>query len=112
MVLSYIRDDFPINLCGVEDSVNNYQTYLYSCFAVMVFESYGILFPFLFRFVTQISISLMNFILNSAFTHTLFSLRILLLAVEMSDRQAFLIASQTNGCHGPYIGSVSLHILF
>ena len=23
----YIRDDFSINLCGVEDSVDNYQTY-------------------------------------------------------------------------------------
>ena len=27
----YIRDDFPINLCGVEDSMENYQTYLISC---------------------------------------------------------------------------------
>ena len=82
----YIRDIFPINLCGVEDSVENYQTYLISCSAVMVFESYGILF---FRFVTHISISLMIFMLNYAFTHILFLLRILLLAVEMSDRQAF-----------------------
>ena len=37
---------FPIILCGVEDSVENYQTYLISCCAVMVFESYGILFFF------------------------------------------------------------------
>ena len=44
--------------------------------------------PF-FRFVTHISISLMIFMLNYAITHILFSLRILLLAVEMSDRQAF-----------------------
>ena len=52
----YIRDVFSINLCGVEDSMENYQTYLISYSAVMVFESYGILF---FRFVTHISISLM-----------------------------------------------------
>ena len=44
MVLSYIRDHFPINLCGVEDSVENYQTYLISCYVVMVFESYGMFF--------------------------------------------------------------------
>ena len=54
---------------------------------VMVFESYGMFF--FFRFVTHISISLMIFMLIYAFTHILFSLRILLLAVEMSDRQAF-----------------------
>ena len=84
---------FPINLCGVEDSVENYQTYLISCCAVMVFmvfESDGIFFS---RFVTLISISimisLMILMLNYAFTHVLFSLVILLLAVEMSDRQAF-----------------------
>ena len=48
MVLSYISVIyFSINLCGVEDSVENYQSYLISCFAVMVFESYGIL-SFLF----------------------------------------------------------------
>ena len=35
---------FPINLCGVEDSVDTYQTCLISYCAVMVFESYGILF--------------------------------------------------------------------
>ena len=74
------------NLCGVEDSVENYQTYLISCPAVMVFESYGI--PF-FRFVTDISISLMISMVNYAFTYILFSLHILLLAVEMSHRQAF-----------------------
>ena len=54
--------------------------------AVMVFESYGILF--FIRFVTHISISLMIFMLNYAFRHILISLRILLLAVEMSDWQA------------------------
>ena len=47
MVLSYIYVMyFSINLCGVEDSVENYQTYLNSCSVVMVFESYGILFSF------------------------------------------------------------------
>ena len=80
-----ISDTFPINPCGVEDSVENYQAY-FSCCAVMAFESNGILF---FVFLTHISISLMIFMLNYAFTHNLFSLRILLLAVEMSDRQAF-----------------------
>ena len=76
---------FSINLCGVEDNVENYKTYLISCFAIMVFESYGILF---FCFVTHISNS-HNFMLKYAFTHILFSLHILLLAVEMPDRQAF-----------------------
>ena len=66
--------------------MKNYQTYLISNSAVMVFESYGILF---FCFVTHISISLMTFMLNYAFTRILFSLRIHLLAVEMSDRQLF-----------------------
>ena len=66
--------------------MENYQTYLISYSAVMVFESYGILF---FFFVIHISISLMIFMLNFAFTRILFSLRIHLLAVEMSDRQAF-----------------------
>ena len=64
----YIRDDFSINLCGVEDSVENYQTYLTSCSAAMVFESYGVIF---FRFVTHISISIMIYMLNYAFTHIL-----------------------------------------
>ena len=77
---------FSINLCGVGDSVENYQTYLISCSVVIVFESYGILF---FPFVTHISIALMIFMLSYAFTHILFLLRILRLAVEMSDRQAF-----------------------
>ena len=83
----YVRDNFPINLCGVKDSVENYQTYLISCCEVMVFESYVMFF--FSRFVTHISISLMIFLLNYAFTHILFSLRILLVAVEMSDRQVF-----------------------
>ena len=78
---------FPINLCGVEDSVENYQTYLISCCA-----GYGVQVlwnHFFFRFVTHISISLMIFMLNYTFTHILFSLRILLFDVEMSDRRAF-----------------------
>ena len=66
-------------MSGVEDSVENYQSYLSTCCAVMVFESYGI--HLFFRFVTRVSISLMNFMLKYAFTHT-FSLRILLLVVE------------------------------
>ena len=69
----------PINLCGVEDSVENYQTYL--IYGVRVLSN-----PFFLRLVTHISIFLM---LNYAFIHILFSLHILLLAVEMSDRQAF-----------------------
>ena len=67
--------------------MENYETYLISCSAGMVFESYGNLF--FIRFVTHISISLMIFMLNYAFTYILYSLRILLLAVGMSDRQAF-----------------------
>ena len=35
----YLRDVFPINLCGVEDSVENYQIYLISWCTVMVLES-------------------------------------------------------------------------
>ena len=46
-----------INLCGVEDSVVNYQTNLISCCAVMVLESYKILF--FYRFVNYISSSVM-----------------------------------------------------
>ena len=34
----------PINMSGVEDSVENYQSYLVVCCAVSVFESYEILF--------------------------------------------------------------------
>ena len=35
---------FSINMSGVEDNVENNQTYLISCSTVIVFESYGILF--------------------------------------------------------------------
>ena len=53
----------------------NYQAYIISYSAVMVFESYGILF--------FVSISLRISMLNYAFTHILFLLCILLLDVEM-----------------------------
>ena len=66
---------FSVNLCSVEDSVENYQAYMISYSAVMVFESYGILF--------FVSISLRISMLNYAFTHILFPLCILLLDVEM-----------------------------
>ena len=65
-------------MSGVEDSVENYQSYLVACCAVMVFESYEIHF---FRFVIRISISLIIFLLIYALTH-IFSLRILLFALE------------------------------
>ena len=57
---------FPINLCGVEDNVENYQSYLISCCAVIVFESYELLF---FRFAIRISISLMISMLIYAFIY-------------------------------------------
>ena len=69
----------PINMSGVADSVENYQSYLVACYTVIVFESYEI--HFFFRFVIRISISLMISWLIYAFTH-IFSLRILLLALE------------------------------
>ena len=76
MVLGYIYVMyFSVNLCGVEDSVENYQAYMISYSVVMVFESYGILF--------FVSISLRISMLNYAFTHILFPLCILLLDVEM-----------------------------
>ena len=37
----YIREAFYIDLCGVDDSVENYQRYLIICCAVMLFVSYG-----------------------------------------------------------------------
>ena len=45
-----------INMSSVEDSAENYQSYLVACFAVMVFESYEI--HFFSCFVIRISISL------------------------------------------------------
>ena len=69
---------FSINMSGVEDNVENYQTYLISCSVVMVSSPME---SFFFRFVTHISIPLMISMLNYAFTLILFSLRILFLAV-------------------------------
>ena len=69
---------FSINMSGVKDNIENYPTYLISCSAVMELSPME---SFFFRFVTHISISFMIFMLNYAFTHILFSLRILLLAV-------------------------------
>ena len=69
---------FSINMSGVKVNVENYPTYLISCSAVMELSPME---SFFFRFVTHITISLMIFMLNYAFTHILFSLRILLLAV-------------------------------
>ena len=64
MVLSDMRD-----ACGVEESVENYQSYLVACCAVMVFESYEIhCFFFALSFV-----SLMIFLLIYAFTHIFFT---------------------------------------
>ena len=62
---------FSIKKSGVKDNVENYPTYLISCSAVMELSPME---SFFFRFVTL-------FMLNYAFTHILFSLRILLLAV-------------------------------
>ena len=44
---------FPINMSGVEDSVENYQSYLVACCMVMVFESYEIHFVFVLSFVAR-----------------------------------------------------------
>ena len=96
---------FHTNLCGVEDSVENYQTHLIACLRLWCSSPMA---SFYFRYVSHISISFMIFMLNYAFTHILFSLRILLLAVEMSDRQA----SDKLLPRTLYIGPVLLHILF
>ena len=71
---------FPINMSGIGDSVENYQSYLVACCLLMVFGSYESFF-FFFFFVLSFSISLMTLMLKYAFTHIL-SMRILLLAVE------------------------------
>ena len=64
-------------MSGIDDSVENYQSYLVACCADLVFESYEIPF-FLFW---CISISLKILMLTYALTH-IFLLGILLLAVE------------------------------
>ena len=68
----YIREVFSIILCGVEDSVENYQTfhYMFCGYCVRVLWN-----PIFFSFVTHISISLMIFMLNYAFTHIFFNVR-------------------------------------
>ena len=88
--------------------MEKHQTYLISCSVVRCsspLQSY-----FFFRFDTHISIALMIFMLNYAFTHILFLLRILLLAVEMSDRQALRSQARKNCCHGPYTAHVTLKV--
>ena len=90
MVLSYIYVmHFPINLCGVEDSVENYQTYLISCC-----EGYGV--QVLWNHFFSICHSYLN--LSHDFhaqlyfhSHFIFTAHTSLCCrnVEMSDRQAF-----------------------
>ena len=41
------------NMSGVEDNVENYQSYLVACCVVMVFESYEIHFFFVLSFVSD-----------------------------------------------------------
>ena len=69
-------------------------------------------FSFFFFVLSLISRSLHDFHAQLCFhLHFIFTAHTSL-CCRMSDRQAFLIASQTNGCHGPYIGSVLLHMIF
>ena len=58
---------FPINSSGVEDSVENYQSYLVACCAIMVFESYEVHF---FLFAIRISISQICFHTHFFAAHT------------------------------------------
>ena len=77
---------FYINLCGVEDSVENYQSNLISCFAVMVFESYGILSFFVCHSYLDLS---HYFHAQLCFhSHFIFTAQTSL-GYRMSDRQAF-----------------------
>ena len=69
---------FSINMSGVEESVENYRSYLVACCMVMVFESYEIL---LFWFCHSYVVLSHDFHAQICF-HSRFSLRILLLAVE------------------------------
>ena len=75
----------------------------------MVFESYEIHF-FVLTFVSR-SLSLMILMLNML-SFTCFPLRIPLLAVENDYKEGYLSASQTHYCHGPYMESLLLHMLF
>ena len=44
---------FSINMSGVEDSVENYQSYLVACCTAMVFESYEIFIFLVLSFVSR-----------------------------------------------------------
>ena len=61
-------------MSGVEDSVENYQSYFDACCAVMVFESYETLFYFVLSFISRSLLSMLSL--------TILSLRILFLALE------------------------------
>ena len=61
----------PINMSGVEDSVENCQSYLDACCAVMVFESYNM--KSIFFILSFVSRSLMIFKLKYASTHIFFT---------------------------------------
>ena len=76
---------FPINLCGVEDSVENYQSYLYH--AVRLWCSNPM--KSFFYVLSFVSRSISRFSCLNMLSLTFYSLGILLLAVEMSDRKAF-----------------------
>ena len=62
-------------------------------------------------FVTHISISLMIFMLNYAFARILFPLRIHLLAVEISDRQAFRSQASQIAVTDPNRIRVTAHVI-
>ena len=78
-----IRHAFSINLCGVEDNVENYRTFHF------MFCGYGVRVLWNPIFFFSFCHSYLDLSHDSHAQHILFSLRILLLAVEMSDMQAF-----------------------
>ena len=88
MVLGYIYVMyFSVNLCGVEDSVENYQAYMISYLAVMVFESYGILF-----FCLDLS---QDFHAQLCFhSHFISTVHTSLGCRNVSDRQAFRLQAR------------------
>ena len=59
--------------------------------------------PFFSFYHSYLDLSVMIFMLNYAFNHILFSLRILLLAVEMSDKQAFRSQARQIAATGPML---------
>ena len=94
MVLSYIyMKHYSINLCGVEDSVENFKHIWFHDVRLWCSSPVA---SFFFQFVIRISISFMIVMLNYAFTHMPFSLRILHLAVA-----GFSIASQKTAATDP-----------